>query len=80
MRGFKNVIKTWGSVCLIIFSELDGMNIIGIGSNVFALPQFNMLNPLSNNSSNLSLQKKIHPNETSTQNSADRLVDAHKVY
>jgi len=43
MRGFKNAIKTWGLVCLIIFSELDGMNIIGIGSNVFALPQFSML-------------------------------------
>jgi hypothetical protein len=37
-------------------------------------------NPLSNNSSNLSLQKKIHPNETSTQNFVDRPADAHKVY
>jgi hypothetical protein len=43
MRGFKNVVKTWGSACLIIIFELDGMNIIGIGSNVFAFPQFNML-------------------------------------
>jgi hypothetical protein len=42
MRGFKNAVKTWGSACLIIFSELDGMNIIGIGSNVFSLPQFSM--------------------------------------
>jgi hypothetical protein len=27
---------------LIIFSKLDGMNIIGIGYNVFALPQFSI--------------------------------------
>jgi hypothetical protein len=33
----------WGLACFIIIFELDGMNIIGIGSNVFALPQFNML-------------------------------------
>jgi hypothetical protein len=43
MRAFKNVVKMWGLVCLIIFFELDGKNIIGIGSNVFALPQFSML-------------------------------------
>jgi hypothetical protein len=43
MKGFKNVVKTWGLACLIIFLELDEMNIIGIGSNVFALPQFSML-------------------------------------
>jgi len=43
MKGFKNVVKMWGSACLIIFSELDGMNIIGIGFNVFSLPQFSML-------------------------------------
>jgi hypothetical protein len=39
MKGFKNVVNA----CLIIFLELDEMNIIGIGSNVFALPQFSML-------------------------------------
>jgi hypothetical protein len=32
-----------GLACLIIIFELDGMNILGIGFNVFALPQFNML-------------------------------------
>jgi hypothetical protein len=42
MGGFKNYVKTWGSTCLIIFFELDGMNIIVIGSNVFAFPQFSM--------------------------------------
>jgi hypothetical protein len=39
MKGFKNVVN----VCLIDFLELGEMNIIRIGSNVFALPQFSML-------------------------------------
>jgi hypothetical protein len=39
MKGFKNVVN----VCLINFLELGEMNIIRIGSNVFALPQFSML-------------------------------------
>ncbi len=39
MKGLKIVVNA----CLIIFLELDEMNIIGIGSNVFALPQFSML-------------------------------------
>jgi len=43
MKGFLNVVKMWGLACLIIFPELDGMNIIGIGSNVFVFPQFNLL-------------------------------------
>jgi hypothetical protein len=42
-KGFLNVVKTWGLACLIIIFELDGMNIIGVGSNVFALPQFSKL-------------------------------------
>jgi hypothetical protein len=80
MRGFKNVVKTWGLTCLIIFFELDGMNIIGIGSNVFTLPEFNMLKSIVQQFFKLVLQKKIHPNETSTQNSMDRPTNAHKVY
>jgi hypothetical protein len=43
MKGFKNVVKMGGLAYLIIIFELVGMNIIGIGSNVCALPQFNML-------------------------------------
>jgi hypothetical protein len=30
MKGFLNVVKTWGLAYLIIFSELDGVNIVGI--------------------------------------------------
>jgi hypothetical protein len=80
MRGFKNVVKTWGSACLIIFSELDGMNIIGIGCNVFALPQFSMLKSTVQQFFKLVFAEEIHPNETSTQNFADRPTNAHKVY
>jgi hypothetical protein len=42
MRGFKSAVKTWGSTYLIYFFELDGMNIIGIGTNAFSFPQFSM--------------------------------------
>ncbi len=40
---FLKCCQNMGLACLIIIFELDGMNILGIGFNVFALPQFNML-------------------------------------